>query len=74
MSSRQQKRKRSDAENKDPQQRKKGNARGGSKIHKKTVSDLDKESNVNKSTHDKADKEAQLLGESLGGMLLHTQE
>ncbi|KAI2492965.1 hypothetical protein MHU86_18937 [Fragilaria crotonensis] len=65
MSSRQQKRKRSDAENKDPQQRKKGNARGGSKIHKKTVSDLDKESNVNKGTHDKADKEAQLLAEAV---------
>ena len=61
MSTRQQKRKRSDAENKDPQQRRKGNAKGrGSKNHEKPVSDLDKECNINKGTHDKADKEVQL--------------
>lgn len=61
MSSRQQNRKRFNAENKDPQRRKKENAKGGSKNRKKTVSDLvDKEYNINKATHDKADKEAQV--------------
>jgi hypothetical protein len=65
MSSRQQKRKRTDAKNMDPQQRRKGNAKGGSKNRKKTVSDLDEECNINKGTHDKADKEVQSPAKSV---------
>jgi hypothetical protein len=65
MSSRQQKRKRSDAENKDPQRRRKGNARGGSKSRKKTVSDIDEECNIDKGTHDKADEKVQSPAKSV---------
>ena len=65
MSSRQQKRKRSDAENKDPQRRRKGNARGGSKNRKKTVRDLDEECNIDKGTHDKADEKVQSRAKSV---------